>query len=234
VRGLFEKLQQLHQLVALSKGARLHIDFKENESAFDELSKHIRNRPKAEADSVRSTYFLGTLAGVNYRTLRHLRRADAADMVRSEMDGDQALKPFLETIVDRQPEGDRNDPLDDLLGDAGKPDGLIDILGYLATKNRDDSITLAGGRTATVEQIYSTIQSAITAAAGEAEEEERDHSAVTAPLYRAAKAVVELERAVAALPKARRFDDWSEDKLQVRVAELTSLVGKLMPKNDKG
>lgn len=229
VRGLFEKLQQLHQLVALSKGARLHIDFKENESAFDELSKHIRNKPKTEADSVRSTYFLGTLAGVNYRTLRHLRRADGGDMVLREIQSDPALKPFLDTIIARQPEDEMNDPLDDLLGEASKPDGLIEIVGYLAAQNRDDSIVLAGGETATVEQIYSTIQSAITAAADEAEEDERDQSAVTAPISRAAKAITELERAVAALPKARRFDDWNEDKLKVKVAELTALVGRLMP-----
>lgn len=59
VKALYEKLQQLHQLVALSKGAKLHIDFTENESAFDELAKHIKNKPKPEQDSVRSAYFLG-------------------------------------------------------------------------------------------------------------------------------------------------------------------------------
>lgn len=229
VRALYEKLQQLHQLVALSKGARLHIDFTENESAFDELNRHIRNKPKPEADSVRSTYFLGTLAGANYRTLRHLRRSDAADMVRRELENDPALKPFLDTIMAHQQEDDANDPLDDLLGEAGEPDGLIDIVGYLATQNREDCIALAGGGVVPVEQIFSSINSAIAAAAYEAEEESRDQSAVTAPISRAEKAVTELKRAVEALPKARRFPEWREEKLQVKVAELTALVRKLTP-----
>ena len=44
VRSLHEKLQHVHQLVDLSNGARLHIDFNENESAFDELAKHVREQ----------------------------------------------------------------------------------------------------------------------------------------------------------------------------------------------
>lgn len=230
VRALYEKLQQLHQLVALSKGSRLHIDFKANESAFDELAKHIRNKPKSEADSVRATYFLGTITGVNYRTLRHLKRADAADMVRREIEGDPALKPFLETIAAQKPATDDDDPLDDLLGEVSKPNGLVDILGFLAIQDKDAAIPLAGGTTTNVLDIYSTIQSAITAAANDAEEEERDHSAVTAPIVRAEKALVELERAVASLPKARRFDDWNESKFQEKVKALSVQIDKLASK----
>jgi hypothetical protein len=230
VKGLFEKLQQLHQLVALSKGARLHIDFNDNETAFDELAKHIRGKQKSEADSVRATYFLGTLAGVNYRTLRHLQRADAAEMVLREIEGDSALKPLLDTIAASKVGTDASDPLDDLLGEESKPDDLVGILGFLAAKHEDDVVTFTGGTTATVQQIYSTIQSAISSAANEAEEEVNDHSAVTAPIVRADKAIAELKRAVSAVTKARRFDDWHEDELQAKVAELTSLVDALVPK----
>lgn len=225
VKNFYEKLQQLHQLVSLSQGARLHIDFKENESAFDELAKHIRTKSNPEAESVRATYFLGTLADVNYRTLRHLRRPDAAQMVMREIDRDQALKPLLETIAASQPDDSGDDPLDDLLGDAEKPNGITAILRFLAVQNKDDVIQLAGGVTATVQDIYQTIQSAITCAANEAEEDSRDTSTVTAPVVRAEKAIVELERAVSSLPKARGFADWDEDEFQEKIARLVSLLG---------
>ena len=227
VKGLFEKLQQLHQLVALSKGARLHIDFRENESAFDELAKHIKNKLKAEQDSVRTTYFLGTLTGVNYRTLRHLRRPDASEIVRREMEGDQALKPFLETVRANQPAADDDDPLDELLGQETNPSGLTDLLGYLASQKKDDSIKLVGGEVVTVDQIYGTIRSAITAAAAEAEEDERDQGAVMAPIARITKAIFELEKTLSALPKARLFDGWTEDTFKGKVAEVAALAEKL-------
>ena len=45
-------------------GSRHHVDFDANESAFDELAKHVKNKSASEVSSVRATYFLGTLAGV--------------------------------------------------------------------------------------------------------------------------------------------------------------------------
>ena len=98
VKQLYEKIQQVHQLVALSQGAKDYIDFEPNEFAFDELVKHIRNKPQAEAESVRSTYFLGTLANVTYRKLRNLRRSDASQIVQRELDGDLSLKPLLDAV----------------------------------------------------------------------------------------------------------------------------------------
>ena len=230
VRGLYEKLQQLHQLVAMSKGARLHIDFNENESAFEELSKHIRGKPKTEADSVRATYFLGTLTGVNYRALRHLQRSDAADMVLREIQGDRALQPLLDTIASSKDAPHEADPLDELLGEESQQGDLVSILGFLATKSENDVVKFAGGASASVQEIYSSIQSAVTAAANEAKEEGNDHSAVTAPIVRAENAIGELKRAVAAAPKARRFEEWNERKLQEKITELRALVDGLAQK----
>ena len=101
VRDLYDKLQQVHQLVAMSQGTRMYVDFKDNESAFDELAKHIRNKSSQEADGVKAVYFLGTLAGAEYRNLRHLRRPDAADLVRRELETDLALRPVLEAAEER-------------------------------------------------------------------------------------------------------------------------------------
>ena len=112
VRGQFEKLQQLHQLVALSQGTRHHADFLPNESAFTELAKHVKGKPVQEAASVRAAYFLGTLTGVNYRTLRHLLRPDASLRVRNELQNDLTLGSLLDAD-DQQKE---SDILDDVLG----------------------------------------------------------------------------------------------------------------------
>jgi hypothetical protein len=233
VKALYEKLQQLHQLVALSKGAKLHIDFTENESAFDELAKHIKNKPKNEQDSVRSAYFLGTLAGVNYRTLRHLRRADAADLVYKEMNSNKALKPFLEAVSMPQTNSSpADDPLDELLGNAtsaGKSGDLMGVLGFLATKNREDSVPLSGGETVLVHDLHNTIQAAVEAAASEAEEDAKDNSAVTTPCARLEDAIAKVKRAVETLPKARTLPDWKEAEFQANVTRLRDLVTKLEP-----
>ena len=112
VRGQFEKLQQLHQLVALSQGTRHHADFLPNESALTELAKYVKGKPAQEAASVRAAYFLGTLTGVNYRTLRHLRRPDASLRVRNELQDDLTLGSLLDADDQQQ----ESDILDDVLG----------------------------------------------------------------------------------------------------------------------
>lgn len=224
VKHYYEKLQQLHQLVALSRGTRLHIDFKENESAFDELVKHIRAKSNTEAQSVQSTYFLGTLTDVNYRTLRHLRRPNAAQLVMREVNRDPALKPVLDTITGAHSEKNSGDPLDDLLGDADGPNQVTDILRFLASQQRDDVISLEGGATVSANDVYRSIHNAISCAAAEAEEDSRDAGAVTAPLARTDKAILELERAIAALPKARRYAEWNENEFQKKIVRLRALI----------
>jgi hypothetical protein len=225
VQALYEKLLQVHQLVALSHGARLHIDFKDNESAFDELAKHIRNKPAGEVDSVRATYFLGTLANVKYRKLRHLRRADASELVLREIEDDPALAPLLDTVR-RQEDAPDNDPIDAVLGSPTST-SLNDILGFLASKRPGETVDLAGRGQATAQEILDTLQSAITAAAEEAEEGVRDQAALTAPITRSDKAIAELERAIAALPKARAFAEWDERALSAKVVALQALLDQL-------
>lgn len=226
VRSLHEKLQQVHQLVALSNGAKLHIEFKENETAFDELAKHIRNKPAAEAESVRSTYFLGTLAGVNYRKLRHLRIKNAAQMVRREIDADPTLAPILAAVIPPAVT-QSDDPLDDVLGAPAESTGLNDILSYLATKKPEEAISVGDGESITARELLDTLQGAINLAASEAEEEARDQTAVSAPLVRSEKAVGELERALSALPKARTLPDWDEPGFLGKIVKLKKLLEAL-------
>lgn len=226
VRTLHDKLQQVHQLVALSNGAKLHIDFRDNESAFEELAKHIRNKSPAEAESVRSTYFLGTIAGVNYRKLRHLRRSDAAQLIRQEIDRDPTLSPILTSIV---PAASAlvDDPLDDILGSDGPQSSLNDILSFFATKRPEEAVTISSGDTVTIREILETVQGAINVVADEAEEEARDQTAVGAPITRSDRAIQELERVLSALPKARTFPEWDEGRFQAKVADLKALLGAL-------
>ena len=229
VKGMYEKLQQLHQLVALSKGTRLHIDFNDNASAFEELAKHIKGKPPVEVDSVRSTYLLGTLVGVKYRTLRHLQRADAATLVRREIETNQGLQPLLGVLTPTEDAEDSSDPLDDFLGPHIKNTGLNDILGFLAVKADDDEIKIPGGGSVPIVDVFNTVRGAIIAAADEAEEEAKDQSAVSAPIVRLEKALNEMKRAISSLPKARAFEGWNEERLQKMISELNTLIPQLIP-----
>lgn len=226
VRSQYEKLQQVHQLVDLSAGARQHIDFNENESAFDELTKHVRNKQPAEAEAVRSVYFLGTLANVRYRKLRHLRRPDAATLVRKELEGDVSLKPLLDVAEEGASATGEADLLDDVLGGQVDSGPLTSLLSMIAGKTSEDFITLSDGSSVEVQAILDSIQSSISAAADEAEEEQRDQSAQSAPLTRADKAIAEFERALAALPRARAFSGFDEPSMAERVARLKLLVAE--------
>ena len=223
VRSLHEKLQQVHQLVELSNGARLHIDFKENESAFDELAKHVRNRTVEEAESVRSVYFLGTLANVKYRKLRHLRRPDAAELVFRELNRDPSIAQLIETVGDDEPEAEV-DIFDDVLGAAPTRGPLNGLLSYLAKKRPEEPVELGGSGTVSTDAVLKTIRDAITLAAEEAEEEQRDHTAITAPLDRTEKAIAELKRALTALPKARSYVEFDEKEMAVKIQEVRDLV----------
>jgi len=227
VRSLYDKLQQVHQLVDLSCGARLHIDFNENESAFDELAKHIKNKQPAEAEAVRSVYFIGTLAGANYRDLRNLRRADAAALVRDEIESDPTLKQILDAVEEALPgPATEVDILDDLLGADTDASPLTPLLALLATKKPDETLVLPDGREVDVQDVFGSIQSAIAAAADDAKEDQNDQATLTAPLNRVKKAIGEFERALAALPKARLFSAFDEAAVSRQVLKLRELIDK--------
>lgn len=223
VRSLYEKLQHVHQLVGLSKGARLHLDFKENESAFAELARHVKNKTPAEAESVRSVYFLGTLANVRYRKLRHLLRPDAAQLVSRELESDPSLSQLIKSADGSVPATDA-DILDDVLGEAVTPGPLNGLLSFLAQKRPEETVDLDGAGPVAAQAILDTVQSAITAAADEAEEDQRDQTAITTPISRADKAIAELERALSALPKARSFAGFDEEAMGLRIKRVRALV----------
>lgn len=227
VRDMYEKIQQVQQLVAMSQGAWNLVDFIDNESAFDELAKYIRNKPSQEADDARSVYFLGTLAGVEYRTLRHLRRPDAVALVRREIEKDPAMKPVLEVTGPADPGDADDDLLDDVLGGAESASGLSDLLGFVAAKPLTASIGLPDGEKLAVSDMLKSLRSTITAAAREAEEEDRDQSALSAPLERLERAIGEVQRACSQLPRARAFPEWSEEDFALKVSVLESVVARL-------
>lgn len=227
VRSIHEKMQHVNQLVALSGGNHLHIDFEEHQSAFEELAKHIRNKPREEAESVRSTYFLGTLAGVNYRDLRNLQRPEASKLIRDEIERDPALAPIL-TRVDQG--GAAGSASDDLLADVlgtSNEDALSRVLALLAKKERSDVIELRAGEEVTVEDIFNSLKGKVEAVARDAREDRRDQETLEAPIVRVNNAIGELERSLAALPRARAFPEWSEIRFRERLQVLKEAVRAL-------
>lgn len=223
VRTQYDKLQLVHQIVELSGGLRQYVEFSENESAFEELSKHIKNKASAEAEAVRSVYFLGTLAKVNYRKLRHLRRPDAAELVAREIAGDVALSQLFNASSLLTPT-EEDDPLADVLGGEKSTNPTTGLLAMLASKRPDDSLELSGGGQLTVEEALDSLQSVINSAAEEAEEEQKDQTAISAPVERISKAITEFERALSALPRARTFAEFDEAAWDAEVRKLAELL----------
>jgi hypothetical protein len=226
VRATHEKLQQVHQLVELSQGARHHVDFDANESAFDELAKHVKNKSAREVSSVRATYFLGTLSGVQYRKLRHLRRPDAAELVLDELRSAGA-QPLLAAAASSFSEDAVGDELDELLGEPESRNELEELLTFLATKRAEEVILLSTGESVITEDALATLNAAITAAAEEAGEMARDKTVVQEPMRRIDSAISSLSKGLLAVPRARVFDDWDETAYLARIDELEGLVAQL-------
>ncbi|WP_281662839.1 ParB/RepB/Spo0J family partition protein [Paraburkholderia fungorum] len=221
VRGMYEKIQQVNQLVELSQGTRFHIDFEEHESAFDELTKHIKNKPRKEAESVRAAYFLGTLSGVTYRDLRNLRLPEASELVVREIIRDPSTAPLLD--MGNTSDGGGESLIDDVLG-AGAKDPLSSILSLLAEKRSSELVSLPTGGDVPVADLFRSLKGKIEAAAREAREEQRDQNALEAPVARLEGAILEIGRAVQALPRARVLSDWNESAFSKKLDELKSAL----------
>lgn len=228
VQEQYEKLQQLHQLVALSNGQKFHADFVGNNSAFRELAIHVRGKSPQEASSVRSVYFLGTLAGTNYRDLRHLRRSDAVDFVREEFSNDLFLKSLLESGSKEFGSADP-DLLDDVLGESSGPDtaDLNPVLSFLAAQKPEEIVTLPSGEEVAVQQLLSSVKSAVDAAAKEASENVKDAKAVVAPIKKLDLAKDNITRAGTALAKARSQSEWDEDVFKEKLAEVKAAISQI-------
>jgi hypothetical protein len=224
----YEKLQQLHQLVAISDGLRHHADFVANESAFTELSAHIKGKSAQEAASVRNAYFLGTLSGVSYRDMRHLLRKDASNFVDSEF----AAEPTLVALRSISSGGDgkvSDDLLDDVFGDSRSrsPVDLSPVLSFLAQRRRDEVVRMPSGAEVPVEELLDSVRSAIRSAAREASEETKDAQAVVAPIARLSAACDNIARAKTALVKARAQSGWDELTLKKKIREVKEAIAQI-------
>lgn len=229
VRAQYEKLQQLHQLVSMSNGTRHHADFVGNESAFEELSKHVKDKQPEEAASVRSVYFLGTLSGVNYRDLRHLRRKDASEFVRGEFSLDPTLTSLF-TVAGGGATDATDDLLDDVLGTGNQADSSSDltaVLSFLAQRKADEIVEMPDGAKVPVEELLGSVRSAVNSAAKEASEDAKDAQAVIAPIVRLSAARDDIIRAGTALAKARAQSGWAEADFQKKIEELKAAITHL-------
>ena len=224
VRDQFEKLQQLHQLVALSQGSRHYADFVPHESAFTELAKHVKGKSAQEAASVRAAYFLGTLTGANYRTLRHLRRPDASLRVRRELQNDLTISSLLDGDEHQQ----NADILDDVLGQPGSQQSgeLTSILSYMARHGQSEELKL-NGVTVTTRDLRDSIKHAVDNAAEDAHSEDLDQNAVAAPMRHLDLATNNVRKAADALARARALDGWREDEYTKQLARFKEMLGRL-------
>lgn len=223
----FEKIQQLNQLVALSQGEYLHVDFEANESAFDELSQHIKNKNAREQESVRNVYFLGTLTETPYRKLRHLRRPDGEELVADELREDPQLASIIE-LVEAQTEinsSDHDELLDDVLGEEPENSIVRQILEFMGTHDKEEPIRLLNGDKLEMLDVREGVARAVIKAADEAAEQLKDINAVKAPMLRLEKAKTEMSFAKNALGKARAIPGWNEEEFVTLLTEVEEILG---------
>ncbi|MCX4762426.1 ParB N-terminal domain-containing protein [Streptomyces sp. NBC_01275] len=228
VQGQYEKLLLVQQLVNQSQGTRLPIDFTENETAFDELAKYIRNKPRAEAEGVKTAYFLGVLSGVNYRQLRHLRCEDAQALVDRELEGESGLAAIVDTARTARAEVDEDDLLSDLMGeDAPRGSVVEDVLRLVVTRRPEAVVELPDGGSVPMQSVLNSLSGVVSSAAREADERNREQDAVEAPFQRADKAFKELDRIPALLRRARAHSAWDEEAFQGEIDRIDKLVAKI-------
>lgn len=225
----FEKIQQVNQLVDLSNGRWLHVDFEPNESAFDELAQYIRNKNDDEKEAVRSVYFLGTLTGVNYRDLRHLRRSDCREMVEVEFTGDPHIAPLLQLAAAGTDSAANQDDqlLNSVLGNANIPSKVTQVLDLLARHDRNAPVTFNDGTVADLQHVLEQVANAVQKAAAEAEEQKKDLATVTAPSNRLESAIQNMERARDVLARARAVPGWDEQRFRSLIETARTLLEEL-------
>jgi len=227
----YTQLQQLHQLVEMSGGARDYTDFVDKESPFTELSAHVANKSPHETKTVRDSFFLGVIADANYRDLRKLRRSDADEFIEAEFKKEPVLAKLVEAAKEEvELEADEaDDLLDDVLGtgSSNASGDVAAVLSFLATKGESEMVSLPGGGSVQVSDLLATVKEAVTVAANEADEDAKDSKAVSAPLDRLDTAIRDAKRALAILPQGRSFDEFDEAGFANRVAKLKQIVGTL-------
>ena len=231
VQEQYEKLQQLHQLVALSNGKKFHADFVDNNSAFRELAIHVKGKSPQESASVRSAYFLGTLAGTNYRDLRHLRRSDAVELVHEEFTKEPILQSLLTQVKDNGSERS-NDLLDKIFPEdnGSELQDLNPVLSFLAEQKPEEIVKLPSGDEVPVEQLLSAVKVAVDAAASEASESAKDEKAVLAPMKKLDLANENIVRANSALAKARAQKGWDERAFKEKIEKVRATLGQIETK----
>ncbi|MER5978620.1 ParB/RepB/Spo0J family partition protein [Streptomyces sp. NPDC001857] len=228
VETQYEKLLLVEQLVNQSQGTRLPIDFTDNESAFEELAKHIRNKPRDEAEGVKNSYFLGILSGVNYRQLRHLRCENAQMLVDRELQNESTLEAVITTAKNTYSEVDEDDPLSDLMGED-EPQGSVveDVLTLVATRRPEAVVELPDGSPVSMQKVLGSLSGAVAAAAREADERNREQDTVEAPFQRVDKALKELDRIPALLPKARAHPAWNETAFEEEINRIEKVLARI-------
>ncbi len=144
--------------------------------------------------------------------------------MKREIENDPVLSPVLEAAQATVADGD---PLDDILGEIPEPTPLQGMLQLVAERRSEASVPLADGGEVELNEVLQGLRSAITLAAGEAEEEARDQSTVSAPAKRVEQAIGDLQRALATLPKARAFSEWDEEGFQRRLDEIADVLQQI-------
>ena len=117
----------------------------------------------------------------------------------------------------------------DVLGDDNGSDSpdLNPVLSFLAAQKPEEIVTLPTGEQVAVDQLLTSVKSAVDAAAKEASENVKDAKAVVAPIKKLDLAKDNIMRAGAALAKARSQNDWDEGALKEKIEEVKAALNQI-------
>lgn len=217
VELMAQKLDLVDDLTGQSAGQRVQGDFEENESAFTELARHMSGKDETERQGVKQVYFLGTVAGVTYRQLRHLRVADASARVLdalSESRNLAALASSDATVAATRSHSGSLELIEDLLeGDSDTASEALNKILKEVLRSGNDAEASLETIDIPLAQALDEIRESINAAADDAADEAKDKDAKSAPIKRLEAARKNIDRAGEALQAARAVPDWNEEAL---------------------
>jgi len=241
IRQMYDEIVQVNILVGLSEDTRLHMDFENNQAAFTEMTKYIKNKSGKEREVVQDAYMVGTLMDVPYRDLRHFRRKDPDTYIIKEIKDREALDDLTDFLSesgeseingeDESGESEIDDVLTGILGggdgggtgeDGGKENlPTRRLLLLVAKSTKLEAIPLSNGATIDPADLKTHLNQAFLDASNEAKEQHEDDTVVNAPIMRLESAISDMQRARESLSKARAIGEWDEDKYKtlVEVAE---------------
>jgi hypothetical protein len=225
------KLNLVRELIAISNGRYLPVDFEPHESAFTELANHIKGKPAEDVRGAQLGYFLGIVGDNRYRDLRHLRIRNAADYLEAEIPDNPLVATLLANSESSAGQAETDDEVDELLagalGETGDRSNVERLLVLAASIDPEATVDLPGNGYVGGDEVIEQVNQLVEAACLEAKSDHEDREREKAPTKRLREAVDKIRRAQGLVDEARELPGWDEPGFQEALEELEEAVSVL-------